>query len=506
MTEGEFPVADVAPANRPWWSGLSKMWLATFVCLLIAIGLTVHSLESPGPEIVIRFSEGHGLKPEDAVRHRGIEIGHVESVRLSDTLDGVEVRVVLDSSAASIACEGSRFWIVRPELDFTGVSGLETAVGAKYLRVIPGHSRVRKTEFEGLSKRPPGVLGRDGIEVILRGDDRYGVNPGSPLTWRGVEVGQVLSSSLSADALHVDTRVQVVDPYRRLISRNSKFWVTSGVHMGLKMSGFELETESFATIARGGIAFITPGPVDPEDRVQAGDVFTLYEKRDDDWIDDATAVTLMELRPPPMAVVIATWKQKIFGITRSHEARSSALTVATPAGLAVLLPTDVATPPSDAIEGSFQLQYTWEALTAELKPIVAEETEPTVDEETSMPITAIPFTHEGMSRAGLLAEQRIRAPQDPEECFAVRRSWSSDHDSAVVIEMIGRHQLHPERGVWQVDNTNLLSEIWQGAAVIASQDEKVIGMVVISDAGVVVAPLPQTDSLRKSTTPAESDQ
>jgi paraquat-inducible protein B len=495
MTEGDFPVAEVTEANRPWWSGLSKMWLATLACLLVAIALTVHSLESPGPKIVIHFSEGHGLKPDDAVRHRGIEIGHVDSVQLNEQLDGVDVRVVLDTSAASIACKGSRFWIVRPELDFTGISGLETAVGAKYLGVIPGDSKVEQTEFDGLSRRPPGVLGRDGIEIILRGDDRFGVNPGSPLTWRGVEVGQILSSSLSADALHVDTRVQVLAAYRRLLSRNSKFWVTSGVHMGLNVTGFELETESFATIARGGIAFITPEPVDSADQVQPGDVFKLHDKRNNDWIDDATALNLMELQPPPMAMVIAAWKQKHFGITRTHEARSSAMTVATPSGFAVWLPTDMATPPPDAIEDSFQLEYRWEALASELQSAAG--TDP------SSPIAAVPLTLAGLSRAGLLASDRVRAPGSPEECFAVRKSWSSDNHSAVVIEMIWKHELTVAGRSWKATNENLRSEIWHGAAVIASKDEKVIGMLVVSDDGSVIAPLPPANSALESTRSAK---
>jgi hypothetical protein len=216
-----------------WLAQLSRMWLVTLACLALAVGLTWHSLDAPGHEIVIRFPEGHGLKPGDVLRYRGIDIGHVESVQLNQALEGIDVNAVLDSSASAIACEGSRFWIVRPQLDFTGVSGLETAVGAKYIAVIPGHTKTKQSQFEGLSGRPPDGLGRDGIEIILRGDHRFGVHAGSPLTWRGVEVGQVLSSSLSPDALHIDTRVRIQDSYRRLLSRNSKFWVTSGIHMGL---------------------------------------------------------------------------------------------------------------------------------------------------------------------------------------------------------------------------------------------------------------------------------
>lgn len=482
MTEDEFPVADISEGSKSWWTGLSKMWLATIACLLIAVALTAHALESPGPMIVIHFSEGHGLKPHDALRHRGIDIGQVESVQLNEELDGVEVRVVLDTSAEAIACEGSRFWIVRPELDFTGISGLETAVGAKYLAVIPGGSKTKQTEFEGLSKRPADTLGRESIEIILRGDDRYGVNPGSPLTWRGVEVGQVLSSSLTGDAMHVDTRVQILAPYQRLLSRNSKFWVTSGVHMGLNVTGFELDTESFATIARGGIAFITPGPVDSTDTVEPGDVFKLHEERDDHWIDNTTALNLTELEPPPLASIVASWKQKYFGITRSYKLQSTALTVATQSEFMALAPASIVTPPIDAIEDTFAIEYRWEALTSEL--------EPASEAEKPALIKALPVSHAGLNFASVVTADRIRALRQPEECFAVRQSRSSENESAVVIEMIGKHQLTADLDAWKTSNTNLHSEIWQGAPVIASEDAKVIGMLVVTDEGALIAPLP----------------
>ena len=484
MTEGEFPVAEVAPAKRPWWTTLSRMWLITLTCLLIAIGLTWSAIRSPGTMIVIRFSEGHGLKPGDAVRHRGIDIGHVESVKLNPGAEGILVNAVLDLNASAIACDGSRFWIVRPQLDFTGISGLETAVGAKYIRVIPGNSGTKQSEFEGLSTRPADELGRSGIEIILRGDDRYGVNAGSPLTWRGVEVGQVLSSSLSPDAMHVDTRVRILDSHMRLLTRESKFWVTSGIRMDLNVTGFELSAESLSTIARGGIAFITPGPSSSGAPVHAGDVFTLHEKPDDSWIESATAVNLFHLEPPPMAIVAASWKEKFFGISKSRVTRASALTIATLGGVSVLLPADLAKPPADATEDSYRLAYLWE--TNEHPLDVSAMTSP-IPEVAMVLLSGVQLTP-----SSLLSADRMRSPQGPEDCFVIRNSRRSGSDSAVVTESIGKHELSVDGAVWRSTSSKLSRDLWHGAAVVASQDEKVIGMLIVADDGPVVAPLPMS--------------
>jgi paraquat-inducible protein B len=477
--EGEFPVAMVSEAKRPWWTTMSKMWLVSLACLILAIGLTYYASDSPGTELSIRFTEGHGLKPGDAIRHRGIEIGQVERVALAPTLRGIEVTAVLHDNAKAIACEGSRFWIVRPQLNLTGVSGLETAVGSKYIGVIPGDSPVPKTEFAGLDEQPADPLQLNGLEIILRGADRFGVNPGSPLTWRGIEVGRVLSSSLSPDASQVDTRVRIDEPYRKLLSRDSRFWVTSGIQMDLNMSGFELSTESLQTIASGGIGFITPSSTSSQD-VQPGDVFTLHEKLDKTWLDSAAAVDLMELDAPPVATVIASWRQKHFGIPRSHETRASALTIATDAGARVLMPSDLLLPEGVSAE-DYALAYRWPGSDQPLSIGEAKR-------EADSLIISLPL--EQATPASLLSADRVRTPEGPEDCFAVRRSWQDGNDPATVMEMIGQDQLLDDGTVWRSTNRKLSRDMWHGAVVVSSLDEKVIGMLIVTDTGPQVVKLP----------------
>ncbi|MFO0264863.1 MAG: MlaD family protein, partial [Planctomycetota bacterium] len=135
MTSEEFPAAEIV-SQRGQIAGrlaVSRMWLATLACLAGAIALVWFSLEPAGTEIAIRFQEGHGLKPGDTLRNRGIDVGRVLSVELDKDLAGVDVRAELAPAAKALAREGTRFWIVRPTVDVTGISGLETAVGSKYI-------------------------------------------------------------------------------------------------------------------------------------------------------------------------------------------------------------------------------------------------------------------------------------------------------------------------------------------------------------------------------------
>ena len=205
VTSSQFPVAQIQDVRATSALMLSsKMWWVTAICLLLAFWMTWRSIPANGPTIVIQFPDGHGLKSGDAVRHRGIDVGTVSEVVLSSDLSQIAATVTLTPEARNLAREGTRFWIVRPQLSLTGVSGLETAVGAKYIAVSPGDSNgATRKSFDGLAVAPPDEGGDGGIDVVLRGDAGHGVTVGSMMGWRGFVIDSVLPASGSTGRSNV---------------------------------------------------------------------------------------------------------------------------------------------------------------------------------------------------------------------------------------------------------------------------------------------------------------
>src|SRR5262245_66261313 len=80
-----------------------------------------------GPEITIQFDQGGGLRVgQTPVKYRGVPIGEVTGVELTNDHKHVLVSARLRRSAAMVATEGAMFWIVRPQVGFGNVSGLNT--------------------------------------------------------------------------------------------------------------------------------------------------------------------------------------------------------------------------------------------------------------------------------------------------------------------------------------------------------------------------------------------
>ena len=317
-TSATFPTADVktAPGSMTDLLRRSKMWWITLLCLGLAIVLAWQAIPAEGTQISITFDDGHGLRAGDSVQYLGIEVGSVSSIRLSGS--GIAVKVTMNPDTEELLSNRTRFWIVRPQVGLTGVSGLETAVGAKYITLIPGDTAAGVSiEFEGLPAPPVDDSRDEGLQLVLQGDESQGVTPGAPVRWRGIEVGRVLSSGLSADARHVHHNIRIDRMYQRLVRNNSVFWVTSGIRMDAGLfSGLKLNTDSLTTIARGGISFLTPDGSD-DSPVQTGQVFDLQEEPDEDTKAEFGNVPLYGGGLPQTVRLTGEWDPGIFSRKRS---------------------------------------------------------------------------------------------------------------------------------------------------------------------------------------------
>ncbi len=258
---------------------------------VVAIYLVYNRVQEYGPTITIKFKDGSGLKSgQTPLIYRGVPIGQVTAVELSEDEEYVLVAVRLRRPAASIAREGSAFWVVRPEVEIGNITGLGTVITGPEIEVVPGSGKA-KSEFVGLEKAPV-ALGIKGRSIVLVSSRRNSLKPKSPVYYRGIEVGMVQECRLSSDAARVEIQVFINQRYANLVRSNSKFWNVSGVEVNVGLlRGVEVNMESLSSLVAGGVAFATPD--NPEDvRAKEGAVFRLYDRPEKEWLEWAPKIVL----------------------------------------------------------------------------------------------------------------------------------------------------------------------------------------------------------------------
>lgn len=277
-----FPDARVV-RRRAWatWA-----WTAPLLALIAIGALVTEAVRQRGLPVTVTFANGRGLSADDPVNCRGVQVGVVERVRLSDDLNAVVAHLRLYPDGESLAAEGAQFWIVRPEVTLRGVTGLDALLGPRYIEVAPPvPGAVRRAAFIGLESPPrvreqsPGAL-----EVILLAARRGSISIGSPITYRDMRVGSVLEIRLTDDSTRVEVVGGIESAYATLVRDNSRFWNASGVGVDFGLfGGLTVRADSLEAILTGGIAFATPSKKIGE-QVQSGHRFDLAPEVNVEWL------------------------------------------------------------------------------------------------------------------------------------------------------------------------------------------------------------------------------
>jgi len=265
--EPNAPPAPKVVRRRDWLPSL--IWLIPIVAALVGVTLVARILMQRGPEIVLTFKTAEGLEAgKTAVKYKDVQIGIVQSLRLARDRSHVRVTVQLTKEADGFTASDTRYWVVRPRLDTSGISGLGTLLSGAYIGADAGTSEDSASEFTGLEVPPIVTRDASGQQYLLRAADIGSLDVGSPVYFRRIKVGQVAAYELDGDGRGVTLRVFVNAPYDKFVGVNTRFWHASGLDASITASGVKLRTQSLATILLGGIAFQAPedamGPVAKE--------------------------------------------------------------------------------------------------------------------------------------------------------------------------------------------------------------------------------------------------
>ncbi|MGB3289959.1 MAG: MlaD family protein, partial [Burkholderiaceae bacterium] len=259
--------------------GISWIWLVPLIAALVGASLLVRNWMSLGPTIVISFESAEGLEVgQTKVRYKDVTIGVVSAIKVSSDRSKVLVSADLNREGSEyITQQGSRFWVVRPRLGISGVSGLGTLLSGAYISVdVPesGNDGDSVYRFKGLEKPPEITSGRPGTRYTLYTSDLGTLEIGSPVYFRRIQVGRVIGYDLSEDGKSVNVQIFIDAPNDKFVTIDTRFWNASGINVSLDADGFKVQAGSLVSVVAGGVAFASVNEGNTE-QASAGSSFGL---------------------------------------------------------------------------------------------------------------------------------------------------------------------------------------------------------------------------------------
>jgi paraquat-inducible protein B len=273
------------PAATPEYRAAQRwniVWVVPILALLIGGWMIYRNLSSQGPVAQVRFETADGIAAgKTEVRCRSVRVGMVKDVKLAEDLKSVIISLELTPDSGGLLRNGTNFWVVRPRVTTTELSGLATLITGAYLELDPGPPvGPEVNHFTGLETPPRTSRDVPGLRIILTADEAGSLVAGSPIYYRGFEVGRIENRQLDKELQKVTYDAFIREEYSSLVRENTRFWNTSGIDISAGADGIKVRTPSFQAMVAGGATFSEVSGLDPGRPVEDGRIFTLFGDED----------------------------------------------------------------------------------------------------------------------------------------------------------------------------------------------------------------------------------
>ncbi|EHA17438.1 intermembrane transport protein PqiB [Halomonas sp. HAL1] len=272
---------DLNKAKTSRQTRLSPIWVVPIVAIAIGLWLVYDNYSSRGTQVTLTMDNAEGIEAGNTlIRSRNVEIGRVQSVRLSDDLSHAVLTARIQPEVEDMLREDSRFWVVKPRIGREGISGLGTVLSGAYIQLEPGTEEAPRREFPVSDIPPVAPAGQAGLRLSLTSQLGNSLRVGDPVSYQGYTVGRIEENSFEPDSRTMQHQVFIEEPYTDLVTDSTRFWTSSGIDFRLGADGVRVNVESIEALLGGGVTFGVPEDLPMGQPVEANTRFTLYADED----------------------------------------------------------------------------------------------------------------------------------------------------------------------------------------------------------------------------------
>jgi len=257
---------------------VTSIWIVPFIALIIAGWLAYQYFSELGPEIRIVFPSNQGLKAgQSQIKYKDVPVGTITKITLQEDGEGVVVIARMDKVAEPYLNEDTRFWIVKPELGISGITGLDTLISGNYIGITGRKGGELKKSFVGLDHAYRSEMkGEYYVLRSLRGDSS--IKQGTPVYLKNIRVGRVEYVMLGLNDIFVDVIIFIDKQYTPYVHTDSKFWVRSTLDAELVNGALDVTLAPFIDLLQGAIEFSSSG-YDANQTVPSSFKFLLHRNK-----------------------------------------------------------------------------------------------------------------------------------------------------------------------------------------------------------------------------------
>lgn len=265
---------------------VSFIWVLPLIILGILGWIAYESYMKKGTNISVIFKSAEGLKENvTTLEYKGLQLGKVTKISIHEDLKSVNVNILVNNDVAKyVANEGSEFWIKKPTVSLTKVSGLNTLISGYKIELSPKfktHEEYEESKekfyFNGLDTQPNDEFDDDGYYISLIANDKDNVEVGTPIFYNKFQIGEIIAKEFIFEKVYFTA--YIYDKFNYLVNRSSQFVINEALKVSYGASGLNIEVSSLYSALVGGVTVVTPDK--NEAKISKEEAYILYGKKDD---------------------------------------------------------------------------------------------------------------------------------------------------------------------------------------------------------------------------------
>ena len=265
---------------------VSFIWVLPLIILGVLGWIAYESYMKKGTNITVIFKSAEGLKEGvTPLEYKGLQLGKVTEISMHEDLKSVKVNILVKKEVAKyVANESSQFWIRKPTISLTKISGLSTLISGHKIELSPKfkkeedyNSTNEQLFFEGLDTQPNDEYEDNGYYISLIANDKDNVEIGTPIFYNKFQIGEIISKEFKYEKVFLSA--YIYDKFNYLVNQSSKFVINEALKVNYGASGLNIEVGSLYSALVGGVTVVPPNK--DAKKIEKEEVYTLFAKKDD---------------------------------------------------------------------------------------------------------------------------------------------------------------------------------------------------------------------------------
>lgn len=233
--------------------------------------------ESEKFNITLRIKENHNIKTTSKLYYKNIAIANVKKITLDNS---VIIKIEGEKKYQYLFGENSKIYLKGTKISLDSIENLSSTVLGDNLYLIADKNNNFKSKYTLDSINPNDTHYEKGLRVQLRAKESKNITVGSPIYYKGFEVGEIYDADLINDGEYINFDLFIKEKYKNIVKTNSKFYKATIIDMKVGLFGAKIKMGSAKSMLKGGIVFKNPTTTKKISRAPNGTTFSLLKEKD----------------------------------------------------------------------------------------------------------------------------------------------------------------------------------------------------------------------------------